>query len=1008
MLAVISVCMLGGAAGSPAALARYYLHRGADCATDYYAEHGQTAGVWRGDGAQALGLIGPLDAAGAAQLVQLLEAVGPGGEALARPVLRTDPAGQLPSAPLVTSIRRAASDHGIDPADLFSDPALRVGWLALAHRASLSPTGNVGASRAAALAAAAGLEPIEVFRSAAGKDLFTPALGRAGGQVDVRRFGIDLTASAPKSVSVLAALADPNITAVIEGCHDRAVTQALEYLQRHAAHGLRGHHGDGQAMTRVGTDGLIVAGFTHHTSRADDPQLHTHLVIPNLVRGVDGQWSAVDSRAVFRQAKTAGYLYQAALRHELSRELGVTWTVPVKGCAEIIGVPQAVLVEFSQRRRQITTELTRTGRHGRRAAQAASLSTRTQKTHAPSSDLQAGWAARAATAGASPSDLLQVAGRASHHRASWPTGGRGRRDVAGPLNDGPLVSLAEQAVLAGWLFGPDGVTEHQTGFDRRDIVQALAEHLPPARTGNARQLEALADQLLSRTSDVGTAEGTADSIAGRDTTVQLGVGVEDGPRWTTTELLACETQALALAASPGARPAPPARLVQQQISARPGLSAEQKAAIWQLAGNRPLACVLVGPAGSGKTAALSTLREIFEIDGRPVVGCALAALTARRLQDGSGIPSSSLAALLAHADTPNPTSGRAAGLPDRVVVVVDEASLVGTRHLGQLLQHTARAGGRVLLVGDPAQLPEIDAGGLFRHLAGPDHHPAVLRGNQRQQHPWEITALDQLRNGHIQTALDAYCAHDRITLAHGMEELHEQLVGDYLAHTAAAASPGEMRETVVLATRRDDVRALNTRIRKGLQKAGRLAPDSLSVTTAEGRLSLAVGDQIILIRTTPDADGARVLNGTRGQITHASPDDIRFEDDTGQQHTLSPTTAGQSVQHGYALTVHKAQGLTAITALVLADGLTHNAAYTALSRGREHNQLYLHDAEEQTGDDPLRRLRAQLDQPTGDTLAVLQHPRWRPPTGDLASRPPLDRAQVGVAQPRSQAVGRSR
>ncbi|MDP9101927.1 MAG: relaxase domain-containing protein, partial [Actinomycetota bacterium] len=881
---------------------------------------------------------------------------------------------------LVAAIRQGAADRGVDPAELFPDPAVRVGWFALAHRAS-SPAGNVDADRAAELASAAGLDPVEVFHSAAGKDLFTPALARAGGQVDVRRLGMDLTVSAPKSVSVLAALADPDITAVIEGCHDRAVTQALGYLQRHAAHGLRGHHGDGHTMTRVGTDGLIVAGFTHHTSRADDPQLHTHLVIPNLVRGADGQWSAVDSRAVFRQAKTAGYLYQATLRHELCRELGVSWTVPVKGCAEIIGIPQTVLVEFSQRRRQITTELARTGRHGRRAAQAACLSTRTEKSHLPTGGLQASWAARATTAGVSPGDLLQVVKRASRHRASWTARGREIRGGAGRVND-RLASHAEQAVLAGWLFGPDGLTEHQTGFDRRDIVRALAEYLPPDRTGNAAQLETLADQLLSgNTGDIGLADGTANGVAGPNAAVPLAVDLDDGPRWTTTELLLQETQAIALAASPVARPAPPARLVQQQITARPGLSAEQQAAIWQLAGNRNLACVLVGPAGSGKTAALSTLRDIFETDGRPVIGCALAALTARRLQDGSGIPSSSLAALLARADTVDPTSGHPAGLPARVVVVVDEASLIGTRQLGQLLQHTARAGGQVLLVGDPAQLPEIDAGGLFRHLAAPDQGPAVLRGNQRQQQAWEIAALDQLRDGHIQTALHSYAARDRITLAPGMEELHEQIAADYLAHTASATTPRGVRETVVLATRRNDVGALNTAIRAQLQQAGRLAPDTLTVTGPDGPLPLAVGDQIILTRTTHDADCARVLNGTRGQVTQAGADGIQLETDDGQQHTLSPLDAGFSLQHGYALTIHKAQGLTAITALVLADGLTRNAAYTALSRGRRHNELYLHDPEGQTsGQDPLRRFRAQLDQPTGDTLAVLQRPRWIPPT----------------------------
>ncbi|MDP9101552.1 MAG: relaxase domain-containing protein, partial [Actinomycetota bacterium] len=847
----------------------------------------------------------------------------------------------------------------------FPNAALRVGWFALVHRAS-SPAGKMDAGRAAELAAAAGLTPVEVYRSPAGKDVFTPALARAGGKVDVRRFGIDLTVSAPKSVSVLAALADPDVAAVIEGCHDRAVTQALEYLQRHAAHGLRGHHGDGQTMTRVGTDGLIVAGFTHHTSRADDPQLHTHLVIPNLVRGGDGQWSAVDSRAVFRQAKTAGYLYQAALRHELSRELGVSWTVPVKGCADILGVPQTLLAEFSQRRQQITTELTRSGRHGRRAAQAACLSTRNKKSHVAVGDLRVGWAARVVQAGTTSGAIVRGAVPTSRHRPAWPGGGRTGRVGPAQLTGG-VVSADERTALAAALFGPAGLTAHRTGFDRRDVIQSLAQRLPAERTGNGASLEQLADNLLNHAS-----------------AVPLQAGVDDGPRWTTTELLTCETRALALATGPVALPIPAAGLVHRQVSGHPGLSSDQRAAIWQLAGERRLASVLVGPAGSGKTAALSTFREIFDGDGRPVIGCALAALTALRLQDGSGIPSSSLAALLARADTADPATGRPGGLPAGVLVVVDEASLVGTRQLTQLLEHTAQAGGQVLLVGDPAQLPEIDAGGLFRHLAHPDQHPAVLAGNQRQHHLWEITVLDQLRNGHIQTALDTYLAHDRITLPTGMEELHEQVAADYLQHTASASSPAEMRETVVLATRRDDVHALNTAIRHGLQHAGRLAPDSLTLQAPDGPLALAVGDQVIVTRSVRDTDGARVLNGTRGQITHLRSVGVALRTDDKGSVTLSPQVAADVLQHGYALTIHKAQGLTATTALVVADGLSRNAAYTAMSRGRQHNQLYVES-------DDVPRLREQLDRPTGDTLALWQRPRWRPAPTGLASDPSATR-----------------
>jgi hypothetical protein len=166
-------------------------------------------------------------------------------------------------------------------------------------------------------------------------------------------------------------------------------------LERWAGHGLRGHQGDGQRAAEIGTDGLIVAGFEHLTSRADDPQLHTHLVIANLVHGADGRWSALDTRALFRAQRTAGYLYQAVLRGQLTARLGIGWGPIRNGMAEIAGVPTELLREFSTRRRAIEDELARTGAHGVAAAQVACLTTRPGKSGRTVTDLRDEWWTRA-------------------------------------------------------------------------------------------------------------------------------------------------------------------------------------------------------------------------------------------------------------------------------------------------------------------------------------------------------------------------------------------------------------------------------------------------------------------------------------------------------------------------------------------------------------------------------------------------------------------------------------
>lgn len=574
------------------------------------------------------------------------------------------------------------------------------------------------AALAGRLATGADLDPVQVFRSPDGTDRFTPALAKAGAKVDIRRVGIDVTVSAPKSVSVLHGLADPNTAALIELCHDRAITQALGYLQRHAGHGLRGHHGDGQQMHRITTDGWIAASFAHYTSRAGDPQLHTHLVIPNLLHGQDGTWSAIDSRAVFRHAKTAGFLYQAALRHELTRELNVTWTPPVKGLAEIHGFPREVLREFSQRRQQIEAALHRTGRRGRAAAQDACLSTRQPKQRTSLAALRESWQQRAKALGASPAGLLTAA-RITHlprDRASWQQRLNRLRRADQPVPVRDLQLSPEQiAHVAALVLGPDGVTAKTTGFDRRDLLQVLAVTVPVEHTGNALDLELLADHLLSQPGPVPVHPGAADE-----------------PRWTTLELLATEQRALTLAASPSRTAVAGPEVVAELLGGRAWLSPEQQQVLRQIAGDTRLATVLVGPAGSGKTAVLASIAALASESEQPIVGCALAALTAARLQHDSAIPSSSLASLLARLQ---PSHGPRNPLAPGTWVVVDEAGMVGTRQLAQLLEHVDQAGGRLLLVGDPAQLPEIDAGGMFRHLSHAEQRPTVLTGNQRQRHP---------------------------------------------------------------------------------------------------------------------------------------------------------------------------------------------------------------------------------------------------------------------------------
>ena len=207
----------------------------------------------------------------------------------------------------------------------------------------------------------AGVDPISGDRFARGGERRVP--------------GFDLTFCAPKSVSVLWGLGDREVSAVVRAAHDTSVDAALRYLEEQACWSRRGTNG----FVQLRGDGFVAAAFRHRTSRAGDPHLHSHVVVANATRSDDGRWGALDARHLYLHAKTAGYLYEAHLRAELTVRLGVEWTPVVNGIADIVGIPATVLDRFSTRRHEIEAELAERGESSARAAQYAVLETRQAK-----------------------------------------------------------------------------------------------------------------------------------------------------------------------------------------------------------------------------------------------------------------------------------------------------------------------------------------------------------------------------------------------------------------------------------------------------------------------------------------------------------------------------------------------------------------------------------------------------------------------------------------------------
>jgi conjugative relaxase-like TrwC/TraI family protein len=753
----------------------------------------------------------------------------------------------------------------------------------------------------------------------------------SGGRLpDHRRVsGFDLTWSAPKSVSLLYGLSEPKVSAAVRAAHQHAVAESICYLERHALRLRRGHDG----TRSIDADGLVAAAFVHRTSRAGDPQLHTHVLVANVARGSDGTWSAPDARLFYCHARTAGYLYQAVLRHRLTEDLGVRFGAIRRGMAELEGARKGILRAFSTRRREIEHLMEATGSHSARAAEAAALVTRSAKettiADEPSAlGLRERWLERLTDLG-----------------VPAPAAGHGVFDHLLGEESWRAPSRSETDELLSRLAGPEGLTQGASSFERRDVVAAVAEAIPQGAP--ADMVESLADRVLAR----------------HDVVALASVGRGGELRHTTTELLAVERSMLEGAgrlrfggcgiAEPGALKA---ALAQFQL-----LSDEQVQMVERVTTSGAGVDVVVGKAGAGKTLALAAARHSWEASGYRVHGAALSARAARGLRDGAGIESDTLAKTLSGLEC----GTLRVGIDD--VIVLDEAGMVGTRAMARLLDVTESTGAKLVLVGDPRQLPEIEAGGALSALIS--RLGAVeLTENRRQREAWERTALDALRYGRSEVALATYERAGRVHTAPSVSDARALLVERW----ADSHRLGE--DAVMLAVGRHDVGALNDAARCTLRASGRLGNDVLNV---DGR-GYALGDAVVCLRNDRHLG---VVNGTLGNVARKERHGLVIATADGERRLPDSYLGAGHLDHAYALTVHKSQGMTVDRAFVLAtESLSQEAGYVAMSRARERTELFVplgpgpdamaHDQRQRSEPEPLAHVARRLASSRAKQLAM--------------------------------------
>ena len=842
--------------------------------------------------------------------------------------------------------------------------------------------------------------------------------------------GFDFTFAPPKSVSVLWALGDAGVREQVEAAHHDAINHVVDMME---ADSIRTRQGAG-GVVQTETRGVIAAAFDHWDSREGDPHLHTHLVVVNRVQGPDGRWRTLDSRGALMPAQVAlSEAYDNHLMDALSARLGVEWHVRSISRTgrehwEIDGVDDRLLTAFSTRHAQIEAAREEADGAGHWEADArAWAGTRSDKKHHSLEELTRSWRERARqVAGDQP--LRGVTGRPLPAPGTVPAqpGTRSHPVRAADITDDQVAQLA-----GGVLVALQSSRAHWSTWNVRAEAQRAARRIRFETPGQRDQFTGrLTEAVTARCVRVDHAHTAYTPARYRRRDGSSRFVPENSEIFTTQVLLDAEDALVRWSRSTDAPSlANPHALA---ASGRRAPSEDQLAAIEAVATSGRRLDLMVGPAGAGKTTALSALVEAWQAEhgSGSVTALAPSSAAAEVLGESLGAPADNTAmwltlrraaverdshmAFLRQAGEWIDQGGRVAdirdslavvdpttaGLPDRRIraaidaalhrientpmqkarleagdlIIVDEASMAATIPLHEIVAQADAAGAKVLAVGDPDQLSAVEAGGAFGMLI--DAQPekvASLKTIHRFVDDWQGPASLALRAGD-RRAVETYTTQGAVQSG-TQEEVLDQV------HAAWASETAQGRTSLMVAADNATAAELAARARADLKSAGKVG--GREVTLADGNTASA-GDLIVTRKNARALRSGRhwAHNGATWHVQAVSADGAMLVTPTADPaaeaiHLPADYVAAQ-VELGYAATIHRAQGRTVDDChVVVTPDMGRQGLYVGMTRGRTSNIAHVvtdgaavdDDLMPQSAQEPANILTNVLARDTAPTTA---------------------------------------